>query len=78
MNATNINRKQASARLAGVALALVISVATIGGISQGMHIERFGQGAPVVELDAVVVTPPQASSGTELARAEAPRTQATN
>ncbi len=78
MNAIRINRSAASARLAGLAFAVVISVAMMAGISQGMHIERFGQGAPVVELDAVVVTPPQANSATELARADAPRTQATN
>ncbi len=78
MNAININRKQASARLAGLAVALMISVATIGGISQGMHLERFGQGAPVVHLDAVVITPTQTTSGTEIARADTARTQATN
>jgi hypothetical protein len=79
MNANSLNRRTPSARLAGFALALVLSVASIAGISQGMHLERFGHGAPVVELDAVVVTPPQAASATELARADAEaRTRATN
>jgi hypothetical protein len=80
MNANQVRRPSVVARLAGLALALGLSAALLSTITHNMHIERFGQGAPLVELEAVVITPKPAHSSTELARAEAAaaRTRAAN
>jgi hypothetical protein len=71
MNAYLVRRPNVAARLAGLALALGLSAALLSTIAHNLHIERFGQGAPLVELEAVVITPKPAHTATELARAEA-------
>lgn len=80
MNANQVRRPNVAARLAGLALALGLSAASLSTITQNLHIERFGQGAPLIELEAVVVTPKATHTPTEVARAEAAaaRTRAAN
>ena len=53
MNATNT---RPSVRLTSVIAALAISLGLVSALSQGMHVERFGSGAPLVTLDPVTVT----------------------
>jgi hypothetical protein len=70
MNAqVNVLAARTTTRLAGLVAALVLSVGTLATLTQAMHIDRLGYGAPLVELEAVVVTPAKTTS-TELARAE--------
>jgi hypothetical protein len=70
MNAqVNVLQARTTTRLAGFVAALVLSVGTLATLTQAMHIDRLGHGAPLVELEAVVVTPAKTTS-TELARAE--------
>jgi hypothetical protein len=57
MNATARNlTPRFGIRLTSGALAALIAVGLVSLISQGLHVDRFGDGAQVVELDRVTVT----------------------
>ena len=57
MNATaSILNPRFGLRLGGAAFAALISLGLVSLVSQSLHIERFGDGAQVVQLERVTVT----------------------
>lgn len=57
MNANQAPMPRFAVRAFGATLAAALTLSVVSLISQGLHVERFGNGTPeVVELDRVTVT----------------------
>jgi hypothetical protein len=52
-----MNAHAKTVRLASFVAALLLSFGLLSSITQGLHVERFGDGAPLIVLEAVTVTP---------------------
>lgn len=58
MNATNVTiaRRPLTVRLTSGALAIMMSLGLTAVVSEALHVERLGHGAPLVQLERVTVT----------------------
>ncbi len=45
-----------SIRLTSATLAALITFSVVATLSQSLHVERLGEGSPLVQLDRVIVT----------------------
>lgn len=59
-----------SIHLVSLAAAVLVSLGVVSALSQAMRIDRFGEGARTVSLDAVVITARQALTATTMAQTE--------
>jgi len=53
---TDYANTRPTTRLAGALFAATMTLAVVSVLTEQLHVERFGQGAPVVELERVTVT----------------------
>jgi len=67
--AASFRTRSTRARLTSAALSLALSLGLVSALTQGMHIDRLGIGAPVLRLESVTVT--AQVPGTSLALAPA-------
>jgi hypothetical protein len=56
-----------SIRLTGATLAALITFSVIATLSQSLHVERLGEGSPLVQLERVTVTAQRASASPAVA-----------
>ena len=76
MTRTGFIQTRSTVRLAGALLAATMTLAVVTVPAEQLHVERFGEGATVVELERVTVTAKRPTG--ERAFATAPTTSRTN
>jgi hypothetical protein len=76
MTRTDFAQTRTTTRLAGALFAATMTLAVVSVLSEQLHVERFGEGSPVVELDRVIVTPKRPAG--DPAFAAAPTTSRSN
>ena len=60
-----------SVRLTGAALAALITLGVVSSLSQSLHVERFGAGVQVVQLERVTITGKRPAAAPAVAAAAA-------
>jgi hypothetical protein len=71
MKPTGFAQTRSTIRLAGALFAMTVTLAVVSVLTEQLHVERFGEGAPLVQLDRVTVTAERPASERALAAAPA-------
>jgi hypothetical protein len=56
MKRTGFAKTRSTIRLAGALFAVTMTLAVVSVLTEQLHVERFGEGLPLVQLDRVTVT----------------------
>lgn len=56
MTRTGFAKTRTRTRLAGALFAMTVTLAVVSVLTEELHVDRFGEGAAMVEFDRVTVT----------------------